>query len=707
MGKADSKLANTASFDNIKSVKKSIGVHKKNIPINSSSKSPQVEAKIAVSNDKSPRFVETTILVWLDASSEKTNDSTQKTFNHFCRVVNIVETFSDLEKCYHFMNSIKNEKILFVVSGTFGPQILPRIENFNQIYSIYIFCGNKNNHIEWTKPYKKIQGIHTQIKDLSEALRYDNNEYDKSLTSISVLPPTPIVELNQSNKEFVYLQVMKSIILEVQYDKKFRRELISYARQFYLNNEQQLSIIDTFEQNYHLHSPIWWYTRKCFIYRMLKKAFYEGDFEIIYKLAFFIRDLHREIKKCYLQAHNHQYHSISVYRAATMTNQEFENVESNQKGLLSFNDFVITTLEPSIALKFATKLRHDPNTIPIVYKIDIDPSKSSIPFIALNNLTYLSGTNGEVLLSMNTIFHIEQIEQISDRLFQITLTPASKKDEKITNLVDYMQEITNGLSGWYKLSKILMDAKEYNQVENIYIHIYGQINEKHREERAFLLHELGYIYELKNDLLRSISHYQQAIEIYLHYLPPDHPTLFSAYTNLGSVLRKNGDLNGALIQYQNAVKIDDSDNPNIILQYNNIGAILQQQGKYVEAQQTYEKTIKILLTDFQSAYSALDETYHNIAGFFYSAKNYPKALNYYQKALAIEEKSFPSDHSSFVSTYFNIATTYEGLKDYAKAIKYAEQSVDKARLVFGNEHVETEENLNYFEQLQQKLQTIT
>ena len=163
---------------------------------------------------------------------------------------------------------------------------------------------------------------------------------------------------------------------------------------------------------------------------------------------------------------------------------------------------------------------------------------------------------------------------------KITLCPASKKDEQIKNLVEYMQEITAGLSGWYKLSRILMDVEGYNQAEHIYKHILDQTNNNDKEERAFLQHELGYLYELKNDLPTSIDHYKKALQIYSTFVPANHPTLTSTYSNLASVLEKHGDLNGAYEQYQNALKTEKADDPNIVIQHNNIGRILQKQGKY-------------------------------------------------------------------------------------------------------------------------------
>jgi tetratricopeptide (TPR) repeat protein len=432
---------------------------------------------------------------------------------------------------------------------------------------------------------------------------------------------------------------------------------------------------------------------------MLRKAFLSYDFELIYKLAFFIRDLHRDIKKAFLQTHNHQFHAITVYRATTMTSKEFENVLKNQGALLSFNDFVLTTLERTVAIKFAQSLRQPGDSISIIYKIDIDPETSSLPYIALNNLTYLSNTNGEILFSMNTIFHIDKVEKIHDHLFEITLYPASKKDEQIKNLVEYMQEITAGLTGWYKLSKILMDVEGYDQAEHIYKHIYEQTSNSDKEERAFLQHELGYLHELKNDLPTSIDHYKQALQIYSTFLPANHSTLLSTYTNLASVLEKHGDLNGAYEQYQNALKTLKTDDPDIIIQQNNLGTILQKQGKYAEAQQTYDNAVQTLLDKFPSAHPIIADTYHNMAGMFYSMKDYTKALKYYEKTKEVEEKSLPSNHPTFESTYYNLATAHEALKDTKKAIKYAEKAVDSARRIFGDDHKETKQDTYYLEQL--------
>ncbi|CAF4449651.1 unnamed protein product [Rotaria sp. Silwood2] len=702
MGKTTSKIIGPPSFDYTKSEKISIGGRRKNVPIYTTTIPDRTEKVTPLSDEKFPRLVENTILVWLDSSLDKPTESTKSLVNQFFRVTDVVQTFHNVDQCFDFMNSIQYEKIFLIVSGSLGRQILPRIEDLDQVHSSYLFCGNKASHEEWAKQYNKIKGIHTKIKELCDAVKKDIRFYDRSLTPISILPVSSTIEINDSNKEFIYLQMVKSLLINVEYDKIFRQEFIDYSRKFYLNNESQLNIINTFDESYSLHSPIWWYTRKCFIYSMLRKAFYRQDFELIYRLGFFIRDLHRDIRKSHAQAHSHQHRAIIIYRATSMTNNEFERVEKSKGCLLSFNDFLTTTLERNMALKFVNSVHRDSNSRGIIYKITIDPVSTSIPFIALNNLSYLSSNDGDILLSMNTIFRIDNIEKIHDYLYEINLYPATKKDEEIKNLVECIQDSVDGPSGWYRLGKLLMDMKKYDIAINVYKYISTQIDDNQHEERAFLQHELGYAFDLKDNLLMSISHYKQAIEIYLTYLPPIHPTLLSTYVNLASVFERKEDFNGALQQYQNAVKIDKSDDPNIISQYNNIGRILQRQKNYPEAQKNYEKAIEILLKDFSSMHPVLADTYYNIAGMYYSMKLYSKALTYYEKTREMEEKSLILYHPKLESTYFNIATTYEGLGDNNNAIKYATKAVEVARLVFGDDHLETKENLKYLEELQEK-----
>ena len=700
MGAANGK-GDGSSFNHTKSVSRFLSGQAKNVPIGSGGLSRSNSQPGSSSTGSSgPRFVEDVLVVWLDASLEKPNESTVKSLGQIRRISNILKTFSDLERCAEFISSVQDEKLFLIVSGSLGPPIVARVEGLDQMHSIFIYCGNKANHEQWTKGYKKVRSLHTQIRELCETVKYHIRQYEKSITSISILPPSNSVELNESTEEFIAYQVLKSIMIEIRYDKTSRKEFMNYARQFYLENDFQLNLIDTLDTNYDLHSPIWWYTRHCCLYSMLQRAFLKQDLEIAYKLAFFIRDLHRDIKKSYLQVHNHQHRPILVYRSARMTPAMFANVERNYEGLLAFNDFLLTTLERSMALKFANTIRADPNAIAVIYKIEIDPVTSSIPYISLNNLSYLSDTEGEILFSMNTIFRVLEIEKLNERTYEISLTPVVKKDPQIHTLVEFMQRLTADLPVWYKLSKVFTLTHQYDQVESLYKYLYSQTEEKDREERVFLQHELGYCEELKNNLPAAVTCYKQAIDIGLKAASSARAELTSTYANLASVLQRQGDFKGALAAYHEASKNAKPTDIEIVVNANHVATLHHAQGKHREAQQMLQQSVQTLLRDFPLALSVLASTYHHLGGLFYSLKDYAKAVEYYEKALEVHE-TFPlKNQAMLASAYFNAATACEGLRDPQKAIQYAEKAVEAARLAFGVNRSETKENLTYLEQLQ-------
>ncbi|CAF1536673.1 unnamed protein product, partial [Rotaria sp. Silwood1] len=48
-----------------------------------------------------------------------------------------------------------------LVSGSLGQIVIEHIHNLPQIDAIFVFCGNKTKHEQWTKTWYKIKGVHT------------------------------------------------------------------------------------------------------------------------------------------------------------------------------------------------------------------------------------------------------------------------------------------------------------------------------------------------------------------------------------------------------------------------------------------------------------------------------------------------------------------------------------------------------------------
>jgi hypothetical protein len=107
--------------------------------------------------------LETFSLIWLDAtvnSSEENRLSQEKLRTS----INHLKTFEDDKLCENYIRSLsENDRIVLISSGQLGKQIIPQIHHLRQVFSIYIFCRNKETYEKWANPFIKVNLIFIQI----------------------------------------------------------------------------------------------------------------------------------------------------------------------------------------------------------------------------------------------------------------------------------------------------------------------------------------------------------------------------------------------------------------------------------------------------------------------------------------------------------------------------------------------------------------
>jgi hypothetical protein len=210
----------------------------------------------------------------------------------------------------------------------------------------------------------------------------------------------------------MYTQIFKEILLELEDNGRSVKDLVNYCREQYDGNKEELKIIDEFARDYRPDSSIWWYTRECFTYQMLNRALRTLESDIIMKMDFFIRDLHRQIEKLYPeQFESHQGKVFTVYREQGLSIQDFEKLEKMKDGLISFNNFSSTSKKQDISLDFAICALRKREIVGILFKTTVNPSTSPTPFALIENVSYIKA---EQEFSMHTIFRIGEIEKIQN-----------------------------------------------------------------------------------------------------------------------------------------------------------------------------------------------------------------------------------------------------------------------------------------------------
>ena len=178
------------------------------------------------------KMVQNVLLIWLDSNIDDNNQDCQNTVTQLRRMVNNVNTFTDGDECIQFIEDINDNKVCMIISGSLGQHIVPRVHNMSQVDSIFIFCGNKKRHEQWTKEWSKIKGVFTEITPICEALKQASRQCEQNAISISFVATggdATKKNLDRLDPMFMYTQIMKEILLTITFEPKHFKEFIDYC----------------------------------------------------------------------------------------------------------------------------------------------------------------------------------------------------------------------------------------------------------------------------------------------------------------------------------------------------------------------------------------------------------------------------------------------------------------------------------------------
>jgi hypothetical protein len=257
------------------------------------------------------RPLENLVLIWLDAMSENMDGDAPNTRAELRCVVHTLKTFSDAQKCIKFIQDNPNEKILLVISGTFSQEIVPLVEAQPQLVAVYVFCENVSKYKQWINQHAKVKDAFNDIREMCKRLKLDSKQWNNDLNTFTSIPST--TEDDQSNQQsFVYTQLFKEILIEMEYDVDGKEKFIEFCKSICSKNPEELPYIEEFERKYQDHTPVWWYTTDCLAYQILNRAIRTQDIPTILEAGFFLRDLHKQLTEIHSLSSDTT--SFTVYR---------------------------------------------------------------------------------------------------------------------------------------------------------------------------------------------------------------------------------------------------------------------------------------------------------------------------------------------------------------------------------------------------------
>jgi tetratricopeptide (TPR) repeat protein len=566
------------------------------------------------------------VCVWLDNQLMRSEDYVD-TQDHLRTVVKAFLTFNDSNRCVDFITDVTDARIFFITSNVLAKILVPLIHPFEQIDSIYIFHSNKLSDEEWIKDYEKIKGIFHDIKLISDRFIQDTTQHENDPIAISFISSTDMNshDVNRQDPSFMYFQLLKEIILNdclLESEEETKNEMLTYCRNVCADNPNTIVILDEFEKSFIPELSIYWYIRECFLYKMLNKALWTPEPDVLYKLRYFLRHLYREILS-QAASQRDQLSSMIVYRGQSMSADQIEKLKQNVGGFLSFNNFLSTSLKRDVALNFLLG-----SEIGVLFEMQIDPAIQKFPMVNIELIPFLQKEEceQELLFAMGSVFRILRIDK-QKNFYRVQLILSTDIDEQLAEYTKRTRDQTRTFHSFLSLLRLMNELSQYNSVDKFAEMLRDDIGlSSNYLILGAIHHSLGLIYLSRGPLTKALDHFQKSLDINLNYLSADHPTLSATYNNIGCVYIKQGDYEKALEFQQLALDCQSkSENPNlssIILYTNNVAKVYDHQRKYNEALVCYKRALELQKQFLGENDPSLAETYNLISSICYKMDDY-------------------------------------------------------------------------------------
>ena len=320
-----------------------------------------------------------------------------------------------------------------------------------------------------------------------------------------------------------------------------------------------------------------------------------------------------------------------------MPKRHFKKLQESKGGLVSFNNFLSTSKDRNISLRFTDRAATNPDMVGVLFVMTINPAGSTTPFASTKNVGYSEDKEDEVLFSMHTVFRINDITSTpgNDRLFEVQLTLISDSNHNLRELTEYIRaETYPDETGWYRLGLVLLKIGHFKKAQQIYEALLQETTDEPTKGRIY--NQLGVVKHNQEQFEEAIEFHKKALEIYEKTLSPADLNIASCYNDLGMVYSKMGDDSNALSCHKKALEIRQPSLPSnhfdLGLSHNNLGLVYYNMSEYSTALSHYEKALEILQLSLPSNHLKLGVIHNKIGLVYFKMADYSKALSHYEKS---------------------------------------------------------------------------
>ncbi|CAF1433515.1 unnamed protein product [Adineta steineri] len=410
-------------------------------------------------------------LVWLNANAIENRNTEQKLRS----VINHIKTFQDVEQCQEYIEQTsQNHRLIIIISGQLGRELVPSIHKLRQVISIYIYCMDTESHKQWSSKFTKVKAIIAELDELVSRLTADHKILQKVEEPLSINIFTTKGGAGTSttgvNGQFVFSQILIDCLLRLKSTETDKNELISYFKNQYQGNSSELDTLREFQEEYSPDKALWWYTRDSFFYKTLNAALRNQEIHMIFLFRSFIFDIHRQLQ------HYQSKHPLTVYRSQMMSTDELKTLKESLGQLISINSFFSTSTSYSSAHSFLVLSNSSLDLQQVLFEIYADPKMvTTKPFAEISKHSYFSHEL-EVLFMLGSIFRLNSVKRNDDKIWIIRMTLCSDDEHDLKQVLMHMkQQIGNEETNLRTLGKALSEMGKPDLAEKYFCRLLNEL----------------------------------------------------------------------------------------------------------------------------------------------------------------------------------------------------------------------------------------
>ncbi|CAF3294366.1 unnamed protein product [Rotaria socialis] len=306
-------------------------------------------------------------LIWLDQDVE--SQYIQNAENKLRSNINLIKKFLYVKKCQQYVEDLSPaDRVVMIVSGGLGQQIVPSIHKLRQVISIYVYCMNKERNKRWSKYFTKVKGVINEVDELVSQINTDrqiqrnlDEPFSHNLFNVNCGNGTSTSDING---KFIFSQVLIDCILRIKSNEEDKNELITCCKQYYAGSCMTMNHLDEFEKTYSPDKVLWWYSRESFFYNVLNRALRNENIHIIFLFREFISDIYHQLKEYQVKT------PITTYRCQLMSSDELKTMKASVGHFISVNSFFSTSASAKEARSFIHTFFIRDNLEPVLFEFN-------------------------------------------------------------------------------------------------------------------------------------------------------------------------------------------------------------------------------------------------------------------------------------------------------------------------------------------------